>query len=91
MDALHAFLRSRITVMAVSADVSITELFFPNGRVRCATGQPAMSARMPIPVSRPQRLSRCILLIQFRRLNVPHPKLRYQRGHRRQKAKSATH
>ena len=31
MDALHAFLRSRITVMAAGADVSITELFFPKG------------------------------------------------------------
>jgi hypothetical protein len=40
MDALRAFLRSRITVMAASADVSITELFFPKARVRCATGHP---------------------------------------------------
>jgi hypothetical protein len=31
MDALRAFLRSRITVMAASPDVSITELFFPKG------------------------------------------------------------
>ena len=31
MDALRAFLRSRITVMAAGADVSITELFFPKG------------------------------------------------------------
>jgi hypothetical protein len=45
IDAYRAFLRSRITVMAVSADVSKPpSASIQSACVRCATGQPAINA-----------------------------------------------